>query len=62
MSVYVAKVHSKLTFPNSYALSSFISWVMILDGYKYFIWCNYYESLTLYLQFNYTNVIIQIQS
>ena len=40
MSVYVAKVHSKLTFPNGYALRSFISWVMILDGYKYFSWCD----------------------
>lgn len=26
MSVYVAKVHSKLTFPNGYALRSELSW------------------------------------
>lgn len=39
MSVYVAKVHSKLTFPNGYALRSFISWVMIQDVYKYFTLC-----------------------
>ena len=26
MSVYVAKVHSKLTFPNGYALRSELNW------------------------------------
>lgn len=45
MSVYVAKVHSKLTFPNGYALRSELSWTYYRllmrvenDNARQFIW------------------------